>query len=79
MVKLKSLRLPRREFRGIWSLKRKLEVSLARINSLDKRRKFVKEDLKEISISKHLGKLRQSLSNRVSVKKDLSRCPLITL
>lgn len=76
MVKLKSLRLPRREFRGIWSLK--IEVSLG-INSFDKRRKSVKEDLKEISISKHLGKLRQSLSNRVSVKKDLSRCPLITL
>lgn len=46
MVKLKGLG----QFRDM-SLKRKLEVSLARINSLDKRRGSVKEDLKEISIS----------------------------
>lgn len=60
-------------------LKQELEMSLRELNPSIKEESLHKWRFKRDFHLQQLGKLQQSLSNRVSVKKNLSRSPLITL
>lgn len=61
------------------SLKQELEMSSQELNPSIKEESPRKWRFKRDFHLQQLGKLQQSLSNRISVKKNLSRSPLITL